>query len=99
MTPIRYLLLAVLLALTSACSNVSIKPQGGSKIATAPSHEERKPFYLGGLIGEHQVDVNVICEGANVLQMQTIVTPSDYALGLVTLFIYSPRTARVWCEA
>lgn len=81
-----------------ACSSVTIRPLGGEKDHSEPSYMDSKPFYFWGLKGEHDVDVNEVCEGAQVTQMQTIVTASDYLIGMVTLFIYAPRTAKVWCE-
>lgn len=93
------LCILLLIVTTSACSRVTIKPLGGDKLNSNPTCQERKNFYLGGLIGKHEVDVNEACEGSNVLQMQTVVTSNDYLMGMVTLFIYSPRTAKIWCEA
>ena len=57
-----------------------------------------RPFYFWGFVGEHEVDVNEACDGANVTQMQTVMSSSDYLIGMITLFIYAPRTAKVWCE-
>jgi hypothetical protein len=82
----------------SACSSVSMRPAGGEKDNTLPTYIDSKPFYLFGLIGEHEVDVNEVCDGAVVSQMQTVITPSDYVLSLLTFFIYTPRTAKIWCE-
>lgn len=93
-------LCVLLLIMTlGACSRVTIKPQGGDKLTSNPTYQARKDFYLAGLIGKHKVDVNEACEGSNVLQMQTVVTSNDYLMGMITFFIYSPRTAKVWCEA
>ncbi|MCV6614846.1 MAG: Bor family protein [Cellvibrionaceae bacterium] len=93
----RTLLLFSLLTL-SACTSVTIRPSGGEKLHREPDYIDSKAFYLFGLIGEHEVDVNQVCEGAEVEQMQTIISSNDYLLGLITLFIYSPRTAKVWCR-
>ncbi len=90
------LVVAISLSL-GACSSVSVRPEGGAKLTTAPTYLDSKPFYLFGLIGRHEVDVNAVCEGAEVLQMQTVRTMNDYLIGFVTWFIYSPRTAKVWC--
>ncbi|WP_397472323.1 Bor family protein, partial [Rheinheimera sp.] len=46
---------------------------------------------------EHHVDVNTICNGAEPKQMQSQQTFTDGLLGLVTLGIYYPHTAKVWC--
>jgi hypothetical protein len=81
-----------------ACSSVTIRPNGGDRDAGDPSYLDSKPFYLAGLIGNHKVDVNEVCEGANVSQMQTVMTSSDYLLSFLTFFVYSPRTVKVWCE-
>ncbi|MFK7729995.1 MAG: Bor family protein [Pseudomonadales bacterium] len=86
------------LMLVTGCSSVTIRPDGGEKDHSEPTYLDSKPFYFWGLDGNHRVDVNEVCEGANVSQMQTIVTASDYLLGSLTLFIYSPRTVKVWCE-
>lgn len=91
--------LCLLILSLGACSIVTIKPNGGNKLKQEPSYQTRKAFYFAGLKGEHTVDVNEICEGGEVLQMQTVVTSNDYLLGLSTLFIYAPRTVKVWCSA
>ena len=92
------LLAIALAAITiSACSSVTIRPDGGDKNRDEPSYLDSKPFYFWGLVGEHEVDVNTVCEGAGVEQMQSVTTVSDFFLGAVTLYIYAPRTAKVWC--
>jgi hypothetical protein len=95
---LRSLILLLMVACITACSSVTIRPDGGNRDSAAPSYLDSKPFYLVGLIGDHKVDVNEVCEGADVSQMQTVMTSSDYLLGIATLFIYSPRTVKVWCE-
>ena len=97
-TVTRTVILVLIIANLCACSSVTIRPQGGKKDQSEPSYLDSKPFYFWGLKGEHKVDVNEVCDGAEVSQMQTIVTGSDYILGLFTLFIYAPRTVKVWCE-
>lgn len=94
----RILVLFLVLANLSACSSVTLRPTGGDKDRSDPSYQDSKPFYFFGIVGEYEVDVNEVCDGAEVTQMQTVITSSDYILGLLTLFIYAPRTAKVWCE-
>ncbi len=94
------LFLKVLLVASSvsACSSVTIRPKGGVKDTSPPSYIDSKPFYFWGLKGQHKVNVNEVCEGAEVSQMQTKVSISDFLYGGLTLGIYAPRTAKVWCE-
>lgn len=82
----------------TGCSTVTISPTGHAKIKSEPSYEAKQSFFLAGLIGERHVDVQSICQQRPVVQMQTVDTFSDSLLGMVTLGIYTPRTARVWCE-
>ena len=91
-------LLMLLLIFISGCASVTIRPQGGPKDNSQADYFDSKPFYLAGLIGKHKVDVNQACEGNEVTQMQTVTTLSDWLLSLMTLGIYSPRSAKVWCE-
>ncbi|MFK8050950.1 MAG: Bor family protein [Halioglobus sp.] len=94
----RMLVATAILIAVSACSSVTIRPEGGEKDTSAPSYMDSKPFYFWGIKGEHEVDVNELCEGAEVSQMQTVMTSSDWMFGYLTLFIYSPRTVKIWCE-
>jgi hypothetical protein len=91
-------LLLSLLLTSAGCANVTISPQGQPHIATAPTFEERRDFFLWGLIGEHTVDVSAVCRGTAPLQLQTQMTTTDALLTIITLGIYAPRTARIWCS-
>jgi len=82
----------------AACSSVTIRQDEADKDNSEPTYMDSKPFYFFGLKGEHKVDVNEVCDGADVSQMQTVMTSSDYVIGMMTLFFYAPRTAKVWCE-
>lgn len=94
----KFLCLFILLWLVQ-CSSVTI-PTGEKDYAltSAPTYQERKPFYLAGLIGTASVDVNEVCKGKKVLQMQSLATFEDGLFTLFTLVIYSPKSVRVWCE-
>jgi hypothetical protein len=93
----KFIALVVIASSVAACSSVTIRPEGGDKNRAEPSYLDSKPFYFWGLLGEHEIDVNTVCEGATVEQMQTVATVSDFLLGAVTLYIYAPRTAKIWC--
>ena len=94
----RYLTVMMIIFLgVTGCSSVTINPNGGETLRHEPSYIDSKPFYFWGIKGSHVVNVNDICEG-DVAQMKTVLTPSEYLIGLFTLFIYSPRTVKVWCE-
>jgi hypothetical protein len=87
-----------LLVITTGCYSVTIRPDGGFKVATQPSFEQRQDFYLWGLVGESHIDTQKVCSSKTPTQMQSQVTVVDALLGLVTLGIYSPETAKVWCK-
>lgn len=92
-------LIFLLVTLISACSTVTIRPHGGAKDNSTPDYLDSKPFYFGGPVGKHQVNVNEACEGSEVTQMQSTMTASDWILSFVTFGIYTPRTAKIWCGA
>ncbi|MGE4105934.1 MAG: Bor family protein [Bacteriovoracia bacterium] len=79
------------------CGTVTLRPDGAEKIAGPPTWERTHVFFLGGIVGEHHVDVQWACGNRDVLQMQTQFTPSDVLVRIFTLMIFSPRTAKVWC--
>lgn len=91
---ITFLLLSSLLA----CSSVTVRnDHQGKETQRLADYQQRFVFYFWGLKGEHSVNVREICQAKKVEQMQSVFTLADSALGLVTLGIYAPRTARVWC--
>lgn len=88
----------MLLIFLSGCASVTVRPHGGVKDNSQADYVDSLPFYMAGLVGNHKVNVNEACEGREVTQMQTVTSLSDWLLSLMTLSIYSPRTAKVWCE-
>ena len=89
------LALATVLA---GCSTVTIHPKDSPKFSSAPTYEDSRPFYVGGLVGEERVDVKEICQDSEITQMQSQQTFKDGVLTIVTLGIYAPHTVKVWCE-
>lgn len=83
--------------LFAGCSTVTIATQGKAKLATDPTYESSKSFFLGGLVGEVDFDITKPCNNKMPIQVQTQSTFVDSLLTIVTVGIYSPRTVRVWC--
>lgn len=79
------------------CAKVTISPEHDIKLSSTPTYQERKDFYFWGLINEHFMDVSQVCYNRPVLQMQTQATFVDSVLTVLTLGIYAPKTAMVWC--
>lgn len=86
------------LLILSACSTVTIRNRGVTKLASEPTYESSEPFFLWGLVGEKHIDINQICEKTPVRQIQAQYTVLDSVLGVITLGIYMPRTVKIWCE-
>ena len=94
MTKITFL---ALLCGLYGCSAVTVMTDAKPKNRAAPSFEKRFNYYWWGLKGEHKVNVREICRNDKTEQVQAVKTLSDTLLYTVTLGIYAPRTARVWC--
>ena len=91
-------LVIILSIFFQSCSTVTIHPKQSGKLSTEPTFEETKNYYLWGLVGEHRFDVKKICGDKKVLQIQSQGTVSNVIFGILTLGIYSPHTARIWCD-
>lgn len=81
-----------------ACSTVTIRDKGEAKLSSSPSYESSKSYFLWGLAGEHRINVKQACNGKAPRQMQAQSTVLDSILSIITLGIYYPRTAKVWCK-
>lgn len=94
----KMLLVMILAGLAAGCSTMTIHPKASYKRITEPTYQLTVPFYFWGLSGAHRLDVNAICGDKKPVQMQTQATVENMLLTLVTLGIYAPHTAKVWCE-
>lgn len=92
------LLSLVACLLFSGCSSVTIRDQSTQKLTIDPTWEKSEPFFLWGLVGTAHVNTDAVCGSRNVVQLQTQKTFVDGLLGFVTLGIYAPRSAKVWCN-
>lgn len=92
-------ILYIFLFLISSCQTVTISPDGKkTTLSSTPTYERSHNFFLWGLVGESNINVEEICTERSVKQMQTQQTFVNGLLSKITLGIYTPRTAKVWCE-
>jgi len=93
------LIFITLALMLSGCAAVTITESGPSDFQYRPHYEESKHFFLWGLIGEHHIDITKICTLKQpVKQMQTKYSAMDVLWSTLTLGLYLPRTAKVWCQ-
>ena len=96
----KKIVLAVLIGstlLASGCATQTGLIKKNSQ--TVPKHSESQPFLFWGIGQEKTLDVAQICGGADkVAKVQTIQEPMDILLGVITIGIYAPRTANVYCQ-
>ena len=93
----RHAILLALLAL-AACESITVRPEGTKILSSKPNYEQSENYYFWGLKNEFRVDAKAACADKRIVQMQAQDTPKDVFYTAITLGIYSPRTARIWCE-
>jgi hypothetical protein len=82
----------------SSCATATILPKGEGTIISNPNYEDSKSYFFWGLAGEHTIDVVEVCGDKEVSQMQSEITFGNGFVSAITLGIYSPKTAKVWCN-
>ncbi len=83
---------------TTGCSPISVKPDKDFKITRDPDYIETLEFYWFGLVGQQHLDIDRICFGREAEYIHNEFTPGDISVAAKTLFIYVPRTVKVWCK-
>jgi hypothetical protein len=79
------------------CANQRFNVAGDA--AGLPKMEDSQTFFISGLGQNTVVDASSVCGGAaKVSGVAVEQAPLDVLLGMVTLGIYTPRTARVYCK-
>jgi hypothetical protein len=96
---LRTLALAALSLAATGCSTVLFVRTPGSRIFTPPIYESNKAFFFFGLVGpEYDFYIDKICLGKTIDQIATEYTPGNVLTAVITLGIYTPRTAEIWCQ-
>ncbi len=87
--------LTLIIVTTGCCEHTYTMGQGG--VAAPIVYEEWHSQWLGGLIGERNLDINVLCPSGNA----TIHDEQSFLNGLVsalTFAIYSPTIVKIRCQ-
>ena len=95
-TASKLLTIMALVTLTG-CAAITITESGQSDFRYRPNYEQSQHFFLWGIIGEHTVNTRAVCKDVPVSQMQTKFSVQDVLYATLTLGLYLPRTAKVWC--
>lgn len=89
------LLGAVLVMTGCATQTAHLKPNATNASAKVETHQ----FFLSGIGQEKTVNAAAVCGGAaRVAKVESKQDTKDALLSLVTLGIYTPRTATVYCQ-
>lgn len=85
-------------AALAGCANQRFTVAGNGA-GGAPRMEDSQAFFVSGIGQKSQVDAGKVCGGADKVDTVDVErTGLDVILGVVTLGIYTPATARVYCK-
>jgi len=95
----KHLFAALLAALLlSGCATQAFDINPGFVPAGEADLEESQPFFVYGVGQDSYIDAAEVCGGAeNIARIETEQSALDSVLAALTGYIYSPRTARVYC--
>ena len=81
----------------SGCAQQTFKVNKG--IATQPGQETRQTFFIHGIGQSQTIDAALVCGSAEkVIRTEVQESGMDVFLRVITLGIYTPREARVYCS-
>jgi len=93
----KKLMIAVIAAAAlSGCAQQTFKLNNG--IAEKPTQETRQSFFVNGIGQAKTIDAAQVCGGADkVVRTEVQESGTDVLFRIITLGIYTPREARVYC--
>ena len=90
------MMIALVAVTLSGCAQQTFKVNNG--IAETPTQETRQSFFINGIGQSKTIDAAQVCGGADkVIRTEVQESGTDVLLRIVTLGIYTPREARVYC--
>lgn len=93
---IATLMVGSTLLVTGCATQTGLIQKNGS---ATPKYSESQSFFISGIGQEKTVDAAKICGGADkVSKVQSKLEPKDLFFGIITLGIYTPHTAKVYCQ-
>ena len=89
--------LCLLSATLSGCASQTLHMNHG-RVDEVPDERVSQSFFMGGIAQKENMDAAAICGGSSrVARVETVTAPLDALLTALTVGIYSPRTAKVYC--
>lgn len=86
-------------AMLVGCANQRFNVAGELPETPTPRVEDSQTFFVSGIGQMKSVDAGKVCGGVDKVQGVAVEQAgSDVLLGIITLGIYTPRTARVYCK-
>ena len=80
----------------SGCAQQTFKINNG--IAEKPTQEVKQSFFVPGIGQSQTIDAALVCGGADkVIRTEVQESGMDVFLRIITIGIYTPREARVYC--
>lgn len=80
----------------SGCAQQTFKINNG--IAETPTKEVKQTFFVNGIGQSHTIDAALVCGSADkVIRTEVQESGMDVFLRIITIGIYTPREARVYC--
>lgn len=80
----------------SGCAQQTFKINNG--IAVKPTNETKQTFFVNGIGQSQTIDAALVCGGADkVIRTEVQESGMDVFLRIITIGIYTPREARVYC--
>lgn len=97
----KNLTIAVVVVLMTGCATqtYTMTDESAGLTPQLPTKEISQTFWVEGIGQEKSLNAAQICGGANkVIKVESKETFLDGLYGVLTLGIYTPRTAKVYCK-
>ncbi|WP_294770827.1 Bor family protein [uncultured Rhodoferax sp.] len=86
-------------AMLVGCANQRFNVAGELSANPTPRSEDSQTFFVSGIGQQSSVNASKVCGDASKVEGVAVEQSGmDVLLGMVTLGIYTPRTARVYCK-
>ncbi len=93
----KKLLVALFIVILNGCAAQTFNINGSD--GEVPTDQQSQHFIISGLAQEKITDAAAICGGANnIIKVESQHTFINGFFGFITLGIYAPRDAKVYCK-